>query len=619
MSGRQTRSKTKTDVLSKAAPPSNSKGKQATRIGGGGNVKEIKNFLQQQMPGASSKEIGAMARSIASGKKASDVKQRLDDIRSRNVELLQQEGNKDGEEDEEAEEVEEDEEMESDEDEEIDELIDQDEQEQEEEQNTNRDPKPVAQSPALTRPRPRQLYKRKFSEMSDRETSIGEPSGSIQQREKKKQKTRQSSMSTWVELREVEAGPSDHDVASSAGKQKTAPMRNGKSSYKASEVAGNGSSEEELLVELEREQKDKGKTAKKVTVKKEAMEQTLEGALVPVSKDQLGQEPMKSFMLRAQHQLRAYIALVNAWPRKQGNSIEKREAPQEVIEQTLHMYPMYQTKEFLVVFNKVWGDLNVRDVMIKQVYKAAAQLRQEVKQKAKRAVEKAFLTFSLPQGQSGPSSTNASRVTEFRRIKEARIKFVRENDLFHHGNVQMPDPNVDPSLWVADTRAPFHGEVIADVAAHQWWIGANPEALRKENAERFNINKVPLSSNLIALVCSAILVALDEAAKGHLTVNFDEKTYAPLHDEFKATIDELRASADPRNEELYDEGCARFCKSMNDTLTNHIRVIAGIAPAQDEAQQGSSKDSKVASVRARIKALWGQEEGGSGSTAGPSQ
>ncbi|EPT02897.1 hypothetical protein FOMPIDRAFT_1047634 [Fomitopsis schrenkii] len=392
--------------------------------------------------------------------------------------------------------------------------------------------------------------------------------------------------------------------------------KNSQSSYKASEVAGNGSSEEELLVELEREQKDKGKTAKKVTVKKEAMEQTLEGALVPVSKDQLGQEPMKSFMLRAQHQLRAYIALVNAWPRKQGNSIEKREAPQELIEQTLHMYPMYQTKEFLAVFNKVWGDLNVRDVMIKQVYKAAAQLWQEVKPKAKRAVEKAFLMFSLPQGQSGSSSANASRVTEFQRIKEARIKFVRENDLFHHGNVQMPDPNVDPSLWVADTRAPSHGEVIADVAAHQWWIGANPEALRKENAERFNINKVLLSSNLIAL----ILVALDEAAKGHLTVNFDKKTYAPLHDKFKATIDELRTSADPCNEELYNEGCARFCKSMNDTLTNHIRVIAGIAPAQDEAQQGSSsKDSKVASVRARIKALWGQEEGGSGLTAGPSQ
>ena len=51
---------------------------------------------------------------------------------------------------------------------------------------------------------------------------------------------------------------------------------------------------------------------------------------------------------------------------------------------------------------------------------------------------------------------------------------------------------------------PFHGEVLADVAAHQWWMGGNPEALRKENADRFNINKVPLSSNLIALVCSAV-------------------------------------------------------------------------------------------------------------------
>ena len=55
-------------------------------------------------------------------------------------------------------------------------------------------------------------------------------------------------------------------------------------------------------------------------------------------------------------------------------------------------------------------------------------------------------------------------------------------------------------LWSksADTRWPFHGEVIADVAAHQWWMGANPEALRKENMELFDINKVPLSSNLFS-------------------------------------------------------------------------------------------------------------------------
>ena len=93
---------------------------------------------------------------------------------------------------------------------------------------------------------------------------------------------------------------------------------------------------------------------------------------------------------------------------------------------------------------------------------------------------------------------------------------------------------------MADTRWPFHGEVIADVAAHQWWMGPNPEALCKENVELFNINSLPLSSNMIALICSAvsssssfslqeqIVVALDEAAKGNATVNFDEKTYAPL-------------------------------------------------------------------------------------------
>ena len=162
-------------------------------------------------------------------------------------------------------------------------------------------------------------------------------------------------------------------------------------------------------------------------------------------------------------------------------------------------------------------------------------------------------------------------------------------------------------LWSesADTRWPFHGEVIADVAAHQWWIGANPEALRKENMELFDINKVPLSSNMIALVCSAVsdpdyilcpllLTAharsswpwmrlrrgsrlststrrLTPRCRCLLILCSAKLTFRHRHDEFKATIDELRASADPNNKELYDEGCAKFCKSMNDTLANHIR------------------------------------------------
>ena len=137
-----------------------------------------------------------------------------------------------------------------------------------------------------------------------------------------------------------------------------------------------------------------------------------------------------------------------------------------MITQTLRRNSMYQTPEFLAIFNKLWGDLNIRDLMIKQVsvrsqgqlqrliigllwkqvYKAAAQLRQEVKQKAKRSVEKAFLTFSLPQNQGSSPVGSVSRAAEFRQVKEARIKFVRENDLFHHGNVQMPDPSTDPSV-----------------------------------------------------------------------------------------------------------------------------------------------------------------------------
>ena len=50
-----------------------------------------------------------------------------------------------------------------------------------------------------------------------------------------------------------------------------------------------------------------------------------------------------------------------------------------------------------------------------------------------------------------------------------------------------------------------------------------------------------------------------------------ELTIYDRHDEFKATIDELRASADLSNKELYDEACAKFCKSMNTALTNHIQ------------------------------------------------
>ena len=120
-------------------------------------------------------------------------------------------------------------------------------------------------------------------------------------------------------------------------------------------------------MQSEHEQKPKAKKGKKVTVKSEKKASKAEGMGIAASKEQLGQEPMKGFMLRAQHELRAYIALVNAWPRKQGNSIQKREVPSEIIKQTARKYDMYQAKEFQVLFKKLWADLNVRDMMIKQV------------------------------------------------------------------------------------------------------------------------------------------------------------------------------------------------------------------------------------------------------------
>ena len=121
----------------------------------------------------------------------------------------------------------------------------------------------------------------------------------------------------------------------------------------------------------EEEQKAKGKKGKKekkVAVKKEAKEPTLEGVLVTAaSKDLLAQEPMKAFMLRAQHRLRAYIAQVNTWPRKQGNSIEKREVPEEMLEKTRKKHKTYQTEQFWALYQELWDNLKMRDAMVRRV------------------------------------------------------------------------------------------------------------------------------------------------------------------------------------------------------------------------------------------------------------
>ena len=69
------------------------------------------------------------------------------------------------------------------------------------------------------------------------------------------------------------------------------------------------------------------------------------------------------------------------------------------------------------------------------MFKAAAQRRQEVKQKAKRVVEKEFLTFRASGGAS-----------KQKKAMEARINFLKKGGAFHHGNLDIPSSGTDPSV-----------------------------------------------------------------------------------------------------------------------------------------------------------------------------
>ncbi|KAH9912803.1 uncharacterized protein B0H18DRAFT_960774 [Fomitopsis serialis] len=321
-------------------------------------------------------------------------------------------------------------------------------------------------------------------------------------------------------------------------------------------------------------------------------------------------EPLKSFLHHAQQEFRVYLSLENAWPRvmKDGR-MEKTEKPVEIMKMLMEKHERYKTERFLTAYNRAWADAVTHGRMIHYVAKVSSQLRQEVKQKAKRVVEKNFLAFKVPQhGSDGKKLSSAAHL-------EALVKFLKQDFAFHHGNLEMPDPMVDPSLWVANLDAPFHNEAVAEVAARQWWSGAHREAMRPENHARFDINKQPLSSNMIALVCSAIIVALDEAVKVNVTVSFDEKTYATEHDRLKVSIDNLRRCADPSDPSKYDEGCARFCKSMDETLASTIRRLAGISSTSvdddDEAAEPSTVTRGIPTAAiSRISKLWAPKNTG---------
>ena len=79
----------------------------------------------------------------------------------------------------------------------------------------------------------------------------------------------------------------------------------------------------------------------------------------------------------------------------------------------------------------------------------SSQLRQEVKQKAKRVVEKNFLAFKVPQhGSDGKKLSSAAYNEKTASHLEALVKFLKQDFVFHHGNLEMPDPMVDPSVRV---------------------------------------------------------------------------------------------------------------------------------------------------------------------------
>ncbi|KAH9912832.1 uncharacterized protein B0H18DRAFT_1126742 [Fomitopsis serialis] len=330
------------------------------------------------------------------------------------------------------------------------------------------------------------------------------------------------------------------------------------------------------------------------------------------SDDPLTKEPMKSFLQRAQQELRVYIAVENAWPRKRGQRVEKFDVPQDIIELLVEKNAQYQADDFQETFQELWDNIKTKNRMIKYVYKVAAQVRQELKQKAKRVVEKELLSVKI----SDVGLDAVARNDKLQKAKEARIKYLRNHNTFHYGNIVMPDPDVSPELWDdPELDTPFHSVVIAEIMARQWWLGQHPEALRRENRSRFDINVKPPSSNMIALTCSAVLVAFDEALAGNSTVNFDEKTYAMEHDRLKAGIDKLRRHADA-NSRMYDEGVAELVKSMNDTMAANIMAFAGIAHDKNRRDEGNAEELDDGIDMKAVLGRWGKKKASTSAVSG---
>ncbi|KAH9928608.1 uncharacterized protein B0H18DRAFT_1117802 [Fomitopsis serialis] len=345
----------------------------------------------------------------------------------------------------------------------------------------------------------------------------------------------------------------------------------------------------------------------------------------------IGTELLKGFVQVVQQEFRVYLALENAWPRSRKHGfVEKTDSAAIIIKRVGEQHKAFQGEEFQAVYKILSKRREVMKYMAKQVYKIASQFRQEVKQKAKRVADRDFLSIKVTEvGRNGERLNPTARAEKLVKAIEARIKWLKEKDAFHHGGMKLSDPDDDTSARDCDRRAflrtnlleqhnevdfdmPFHNDAVAEVMARQWWLGQHPEALREGNQSRFDLNK-PLSSNMIALVCSALLVCFDEALRGNMTINFDEKSYAPEHDRIKARIDRLRKLAGPKYREK-SGAVAAFLKSMNETLTSHIRTVSGLGGEwEDEAEETEKEDGELEGFLSR----WGKKAATS-TGAGPS-
>ncbi|KAH9920347.1 uncharacterized protein B0H18DRAFT_1122076 [Fomitopsis serialis] len=364
----------------------------------------------------------------------------------------------------------------------------------------------------------------------------------------------------------------------------------------------------EMIVKMEEESESKGKKRRQPR-KKARREEDVD---------------VRSLLGKAQQELRVYLALENAWPRMKKGVSEKHAATADIVERLITSNVRYQREDFQKKFEPNWAFQKTKNKIIAYVNKAAPQLRQELKQKAKRVVEKEFLSIRLPEvGADGKPVDAVERNQKVKKARENRIKFLKDNNTFHYGQLVLPDPEVDPSLWEEpDLDMPFHGLCVAEVIANQWFRGQNPDVFRPACKERFDLDGAlkTIPSNMIALACSAILVALDEWMNDNNTVEFQEKVYAPAYDRLLSGVEMIRRLANPNNKD-YDEGWENLSESLNASLSKNIRVFAGL---RVDSQSGQGEEKSNADLdplinAGKVKARW-RSRGGApdNAQAGPS-